>query len=52
MGGRDGLDPLENHKWLFVSLEIVVRTPHEKQLDLSGPVASRWGLYGHLYGPL
>ena len=45
MGGRGSAPPLENHKWLFVSLEILVRTPPppppEKQLDLSGPIASR-----------
>ena len=30
-----GADPLENHKWLhvYVSLQVLVRTPQEKQLD-------------------
>ena len=35
-----GSTPLENHKLLFVSLEIVVQTPLKKQLDPSGPSAS------------
>ena len=33
-GGRgSGSPPLENHKWLYVSLEILVRAPIEMQLD-------------------
>ena len=32
---------LEDHKWLKVSLEILVQTPLEKQLDPMGPIASR-----------
>ena len=35
--------PLKNHKFLqnvYVSLEILVQTPYEKQLDPSGPTAS------------
>ena len=32
-----GTPPLEDHKLLYVSLEILVRTPLEKQL---GPIAS------------
>ena len=35
--GGGGLDPLENHKWLKIFLEILVRTPLEKQLDPLGP---------------
>ena len=44
MGESWGLGalPLENHKWPYrVSLEILTRTPLEKQLDPSGPIASR-----------
>ena len=43
-GGGDresGPHPLENHKWLYVSLEILVGTPLEKQLDPVGPFTSR-----------
>ena len=40
-GGQDFPDSLENHKWLYVSLEILVQTPLEKQLDPFGPIASR-----------
>ena len=41
-GGTDVLIPhLENQKWLIVFLEILVRTPLEKQLDPSGHIASR-----------
>ena len=41
-GGGGGLrTPLENHTLLYVSLQILVRTPIEKQLDPSGPIASR-----------
>ena len=38
---------LENHTWLQVSLEILVRTPLEKQL---GPIATRGSFvpYAHL----
>ena len=39
MGPR-GSRPLENYKWLYVYLGILVRTPHEKQLDPRGPNAS------------
>ena len=31
--GPDPPQPLENHKLLYVSLEVLVRTPLEKQLD-------------------
>ena len=31
--GAGGRDPLENHKLLYVSLEILVRTPFELQFD-------------------
>ena len=40
-GDRVSRSPLENHNWLQVSLEILVRTPLEKQLDHLGPIASR-----------
>ena len=33
--------PLENHMLLYFSLEILVRSPLEKQLDPLGPIASR-----------
>ena len=36
------LDPLENHKWLYWSLEILVRTPREAIRPLEG------GSYGPL----
>ena len=36
--------PLENHKLSYVSLETLVRTPLEKQLDPADPIASRRGL--------
>ena len=41
-GGR-GPDPtpMENHKWQYVSLEILVRTHLEKQLDPLGLTATR-----------
>ena len=26
IGGRDHISPMENHRWLLVSLEILVRT--------------------------
>ena len=39
-GGGEDLN-LENHKLLKVSLEILVKTPLEKQLDARGPIASR-----------
>ena len=32
--------PLENNRWLQVSLEIMVRTTLEKQLDSASPIAS------------
>ena len=38
-GGPD--PPLDYHKWLHIPLEILVRTPLEKQLDpmgLKGPL--------------
>ena len=39
-GGGNGSRPhLENHKLLYVSLEILVRTPLEKQLDTWCPIA-------------
>ena len=38
--------PLENYKLLYVSLEILVGTPLEKQLDALGPIASLGGSYG------
>ena len=46
MGGSRGGQgvrpfPLEYHKLLYVSLEILERTPFQKQLDPLGPVASR-----------
>ena len=42
-GGGRGSGPsiLENHKWLKISLELLVRIPLERRLDPSGPVASR-----------
>ena len=42
-GGGRGLDPtpMENHKWQYVSLKILVRTHLEKQLDPLGPTATR-----------
>ena len=43
MGGRGSAPRLENHKWLYVSLEILVRTPLEKQLDPSGPIFASLG---------
>ena len=40
--GNRGSGPyLENHKLLFVSLEILARTSPKEQLDPSGPIASR-----------
>ena len=39
-GGR-GAGYSENHKRLYVSLDILVQTTLEKQLDPSGPIASR-----------
>ena len=47
-GGDRGADPppLENHKWLKVSLKIHERTPLEKQLDWVQLL-----LEGGLYGP-
>ena len=41
-GGQGVRTPLENHKLLYISLEILVRIPLEKQFDPSGPTAS-WG---------
>ena len=42
---RDGTvgpdPPLENHELVYVSLEILVRTPIEKQFDPMCPIASR-----------
>ena len=35
-GGVGVLDSLENHKWLWVSLENLAWTPFEKQFDPSG----------------
>ena len=32
-GRGSGAPSLENHKWLYVSLEILVRTHLQKQLD-------------------
>ena len=41
MADPEGSYPhIENHNLLYVSLEIMVRTPIEKQLDLLGPIAS------------
>ena len=31
--------PLQNHKWLKLSLEVLVRTAPEKQLDPLGSIA-------------
>ena len=40
--GPDPPPPLQKHKWrIGSSLEILVRTPLEKQLDPLGPIASR-----------
>ena len=39
--GEGGQTPLKNHKWLKVSLENLVRTPLEKQLDSLSTIASR-----------
>ena len=39
--GTEGQEPLEKHKLLYVSFEILARTPVEKQLDPRGPIASR-----------
>ena len=39
--GGSGSGPLENYNLLKVTLGSVVRTPLEKQLDPSGPIASR-----------
>ena len=36
-GGYRVPDPLENHKWLYVSIEILVRTPLGNQLDPASP---------------
>ena len=33
---------LKNHKLLYVFFEMLVQIPLERQLDLSGPIASRW----------
>ena len=46
--GERGSGPLpqENHKWLCVSLEFLVRIHFEKHLDPSGPIAFRGGPYG------
>ena len=42
MADPEGSYPrIENHNLLYVFLEIIVRTPMEKQLDLVGPIASR-----------
>ena len=44
-GGAQGVwTPLENHKWLYVSLEILVRTFLVKQLDLTALCEIRWWL--------
>ena len=43
-GGQRVLTPLENHKLLFVSLEILVRVPLEKKvnpIEAIGPIASK-----------
>ena len=40
--GTGGPDLLKMKYWLYVSLEILVRTPLEKQLDPLGPITSRW----------
>ena len=40
-GGRGSGPSLENHKLLFVSLEILARTSLKEQLDPLGPIASR-----------
>ena len=41
-GGIGGPDPpMENHKLLYVCLEIIVWTPLKKQLDPRGLIASR-----------
>ena len=40
-GVRLSLLPLANNKWLYVSLEIMVRTTLDKQLDSASPIASR-----------
>ena len=40
-GGTGSLDPLENHKWLKESLEILVWTPLKKELEQLGPIASQ-----------
>ena len=42
-GGAGVRTPLENHKLSYVSLETLVRTPLEKQLDPLDPIASRRG---------
>ena len=41
-GGGSGFGPylLDNHKWLYVSLEFLVRITLEKRLGPSGPIAS------------
>ena len=42
--GRQGTGPpppLENHKWLYVSLEVLIRSPLKKLLETLGPIASR-----------
>ena len=42
MADPEGSYPrIENQNLLYVSLERMVRTPIEKQLDLLGPFASR-----------
>ena len=40
-GGTGGLDPPENPKLIYASLEKLVRTRLTKQLDPLGPVASQ-----------
>ena len=47
--GGGGPDPHWNNMWQKVCFEILVRTPLKKQLDPSGPIASR-GRSAH--GPL
>ena len=57
MCGKGGSDPQslwKIKKWLYISLEILVRTPSplEKHMDPWGPIATRGGQYDPLWNTL